>query len=260
MKFDPITLATKKIFKLHNSSNYFKPEIKNIDGFLFEGSKKEFPRMLKIIDSFIKQAKEKGYEFSFTDGKGILNIQNIEIELRFREKNRRVKYKRDNGWIDYKLEPTGFLSLKAHHSLRTREWSGSARTPLEEKVKYLLNKLEEFAKSEKEYQEYLEKIWAEQAKKEDEEQKIRDRRSEELKMFNDLLIRSDRWKKTQQTQKYLEAIEENAVIKNKVTPELNEFLSWAIQKLDWYNPFIERKDTIFKDVDRDTLEIKSKWG
>ena len=259
MKYDPITIETKKIFKLHNKSQFYNPEIKNHQGFLFQGSKNQLHRILTIIDRFVKKAKKKGYNFKFTDGKGLIIIQDINIELRFREKNKRVKYIRNNGWVDSKLEPTGILSLKVHHSLRTREWSGTMRTPLEDKVEYLLDKLEGFAQAEKEYQEYLEKTWADQAKREEEEQKIKDQRINELKMFKDLITRSERWNRTRRIQKYLEEMELNAIMKEKVNPELNDFLSWAVQKLDWYNPFIEREDKIFENVDRDTLEIKSRW-
>ncbi len=50
-------------------------------------------------------------------------------------------------------------------------------------------------------------------------------------------------------------MEDDAVAKNKVTNEFNEFLSWAVQKMDWYDPLIEREDEVFEKVDRETLNF-----
>lgn len=164
------------------------------------------------------------------------------------------------GWFDHKLEPTGYLSLKVHHSLRTREWTGTKRTPLEKKIDFLLLKLEEFAKKEKEYQEYLEKTWAESRKKEEIEKQIKAKRDQELIRFKELIERSERYNKTKQLREFLEAMEDEALIKKKVTPELNEFLTWAVKKIDWYDPVIEREDDVFEKVNRNTLEVKTRWG
>jgi len=259
---DPITKETKKRFKSkqpwHN--DFENKDISADGGFFFEGSNTEFNRALFIIDSLVKKLKSRGYRFKFQGYNSYVIIHELEIELRFREKKRRVKYERSKGWYDYKLEPTGYLSLKVHHRLSTREWSGTARTPLEQKVEFLVNKLEEFAKNEKDYRDHLEIIWAERARKEEIEKKIKAKRDQELIRFKELLNLSERWNKTKQLQKFLQAMEDEAVIKRKVTPELNEFLTWAVKKIDWYDPLIEREDEVFEKVNRDTLELKSRWG
>src|SRR5690606_15698990 len=185
--------------------------------------------------------KARGHKFKFSNSGSFVIIEEMEIELRFREKNRRERTKTTYGYTHI-LMPTGFLSLKVHHSLSTREWSGTTRTPLEEKISFLIEKLKEFAKAEKDYQEYLEKVWAKQRIEEEKELKIKEKRERELVKFKELLSHSERWNQTKQMRKYLKTMEEEAVAKKKVTKEFNEFLSWAVQKIDWYDPLLERED------------------
>ncbi len=51
-----------------------------------------------------------------------------------------------------------------------------------------------------------------------------------------------------------------ALIKDQVTPEFNKFLSWAVRKIDWYDPLIEREDVIFEKVNRDSLGFLNPSG
>ncbi len=254
---DPITKATKNRF--HANTKIWHKEFKDnessdVGAFHFEGSASQFNRALKIIDTFVKAFKARGYKFKFSNSGSFVIIEGMEIELRFREKNKRVRIKTSYGY-EHILKPTGFLSLKVHHSLSTREWSGTKRTPLEEKISFLIEKLREFAKGEKEYQDYLEKVWEKQRIEEEKELRIREKRDQELEKFKEILSRSERWHKTKKLGKFLKAMEEDAVAKNKVTKEFNEFLSWAVGKIDWYDPLIEREDEGFKEVDRENLDV-----
>lgn len=115
--------------------------------------------------------------------------------------------------------------------------------------------MKEFAKVEKEYQEYLEKVWEKQRIEEEKELKIREKRDQELEKFKELLSRSERWHKTEQMRKFIKAMEDEAVIQKRVTDEFNDFLSWAIQKIDWYDPLLEQEDEVFEKVDRETLKM-----
>jgi hypothetical protein len=253
---DPITKATKKRF-YSNKKTWHKEfndkESSVVGAFFFEGSKSQFNRALKIIDTMVKALKAK-YKFKFSNSGSFVIIEGMEVELRFREKNKRVRTKTTFGY-EHILKPTGYLSLKVHHDLSTREWSGTKRTPLEEKVASLVQRLENFAKEEREEKEALEKYWKEQRIKEEKEIRIREKRNQELEKFKELLSRSNRWHKTKHLRKYLKAMEDEAVIKKKVTAEFNEFLTWAVGKIDWYDPIIEREDEDFKKVNRETLEI-----
>jgi len=254
---DAITIATKTRFHANKKiwhKEFADHESSDVGGFHFEGSISQFNRALRIIDTLVKVLKQKGYRFKFSNSGSFVIIEEMKIELRFREKNKRERIKTTYGYTNV-LKPTGLLSLKVHHSLSTREWSGTTRTPLEEKISFLIEKLKEFAKGEKEYQEYLEKVWEKQRIEEEKELKIKDKRDQELNKFKELFSRSERWNKTKQMRKFLKAMEDEAVIKSRVTDEFNDFLSWATKKIDWYDPILEREDEVFEKVDRETLNF-----
>lgn len=44
------------------------------------------------------------------------------------------------------------------------------------------------------------------------------------------------------------------------TAELQEWLSWAKSKLDWYNPMVDIEDELLSDLDKDSLTFKKKSG
>ena len=44
---------------------------------------------------------------------------------------------------------------------------------------------------------------------------------------------------------YIEAEKLNAVSKNILTPEKQEWINWAIAKADWLDPLINKTDDIF---------------
>ncbi|MFV8226235.1 hypothetical protein, partial [Christiangramia aquimixticola] len=84
------------------------------------------------------------------------------------------------------------------------------------------------------------------------------KRNIEVDKFKSLMIHSERWHKAQQMRNYIKAMQEQTMLNNKIDDELKNFLNWARLKINWYDPLIELEDDILKNVDRDTLEIKSR--
>src|SRR5690606_31944556 len=127
---DPITIRTKTRFHANKKiwhKEFADHESSDVGGFHFEGSISQINRALRIIDTLVKVLKQLGYRFKFSNSGYLVIIEEMEIELRFREKKRRERTKTNYGYTHI-LKPTGLLSLKVHHSLSTREWSGTTRT------------------------------------------------------------------------------------------------------------------------------------
>lgn len=78
----------------------------------------------------------------------------------------------------------------------------------------------------------------------------------ELKKFIDFFNDAHRWKKFMILKEYLEYIK----IKN---PNDREWIQWAENKLNWYDPSKNEFDDLLDQVDKDTLEDiskkKSRW-
>ncbi len=73
-----------------------------------------------------------------------------------------------------------------------------------------------------------------------------------------MLNASTRLHKAQYIRSYIEQFEEQANRTDTLSDEKKEWLEWAKEKADWYDPFIEKEVKLLEEVDRDTLEYKRK--
>jgi len=64
-------------------------------------------------------------------------------------------------------------------------------------------------------------------------------------------------KKADDLRKYINIFEENAIKNNTLTEEKQNWIEWARKKADWYDPFINAKDELLEDVDKDSLTFKN---
>jgi len=64
---------------------------------------------------------------------------------------------------------------------------------------------------------------------------------------------STRLHKAQYIRSYIEQFEQHAYKTNTLNDEKKEWLEWAREKADWYDPFIEKEVKLLEDLDRDTV-------
>ena len=64
---------------------------------------------------------------------------------------------------------------------------------------------------------------------------------------------SGRWHKSEQLRNYLDTYENNMRERGLLSADIIKKIMWARKKADWYDPFIESEDEVFKDLDRDTF-------
>jgi hypothetical protein len=66
---------------------------------------------------------------------------------------------------------------------------------------------------------------------------------------------ANQWNQSIILEKFLKVVEEKAVENGTFTEDLKEWVEWAKQKAEWFNPLIQREDSILSDEDRqDILE------
>ena len=107
-----------------------------------------------------------------------------------------------------------------------------------------------------------EAIWKEECRRAAEErnriEQIRkdfeNRREKDLINFNDILLKSSRWHKANNLRMYINEVEN----RNQGNEEIKDWIQWARSKADWYDPFMETDDELFKEIDQNTLQLKKK--
>ncbi len=93
-----------------------------------------------------------------------------------------------------------------------------------------------------------------------EEERIRKefekRQDDDLEAFRQTLNKAERWHKAVNLRNYINEVESKAIAGNNLTEETKAWLTWARKKADWYDPFMEAKDELLKDADKETLTLK----
>lgn len=211
-------------------------------------AKENIPRSLRFMDAFIKLIKKRGHSIKINSSTKII-INNQEIVVRFREIMKRGQHP-EYSWVS-KI-PSGILSFRID-SHKTAEWRDSEKRPLEARLVDILAKLELVSQDMEAYQIMLEKGWEEQRIRREIEEEIKRKREKELLDFKSLINSSGRWHKSESLRNYLDAFENKAREKGNLDENIMEWLNWARKKADWYDPFIESDDEVFKNIDRDSL-------
>lgn len=73
-----------------------------------------------------------------------------------------------------------------------------------------------------------------------------------------MLLKAARWHKAVNLRNYIDTVEQNAINSGSLSEELQEWLTWARKKADWYDPFIELQDELLSEVDRENLTMVKK--
>lgn len=242
-------LETKK---LSDSYENVKGTISTSRGFpSIVVSPKNVSRSLRILDNLIKNFKILGYQVSLSnEGLKITAYNDDKMLIYIREKSNAKLTPNKWGWNDRELTANGKLAIKVA-SFGTFEFVDSDKSPVENQIEKILIKIET------EFQEMAEqkRKWKIEEERREELRKVEEAKQqlkgEELKKFIDFFNDAHRWKKFMILKEYFEYIK----IKN---PDDQEWIQWAENKLNWYDPSKNEFDKLLDQVDKDTLEDISK--
>lgn len=206
-------------------------------------------RALLFSDMLIKLIRKRGHEITifkneqYTSSNGIrIVIHGEPYKFWVRETRKRTMVK-GIYWDTAEYCPSGILTFRIEE-LSYHEWKDTAKVPLENKLSSILAYLELRAKREKLQRIESEKWSREYERKKKKEEELRQRYLNELNDFKQLLGDSRRWQKAKDLRNYLKSIEINAKKKNNLSVELKNWLIWANNKADWYDPLLEREDEL----------------
>jgi len=254
-KFTKATSIYHQQIKIRSRKRDWSMKVDDTNVLSINVSDKIFPRALRFIDSLVKLIEKRGYRIEAAHST-IVTIKNHSYNIRLTEKNKRVKRLTDNSWDSFDRIPTGNLSLKIDHSYPIKEWSDSKTKLIEDKLVDILAWLELRAKKD-EVQKIESDLW--HRKQENiriEKEALQKKKDEELAKFETLFQTATRWHKSQYIRNYIKEFQEYATKTNSLDEEKKQWIEWAIEKADWYDPFIVKNVDLLEDIDRETLKSK----
>lgn len=211
-------------------------------------------RALCFMDTMIKALRNRGHQFINKNGHAHVVVYGEDYLISCKEREKRVIVK-GNYYDSSKLEPTGYLSFRLGESYWMKEWT-EGKTRIEEQVLKILAGIE--YRGLRDQQERIERE-KERLKREKEERIIKalqERKEKELANFKELFKKSRRHEEAEIIRRYIDKLEESAIQRNELTDELKNFIRWAREKANWYDPFIEAHDELLDEVDREELKFK----
>ena len=211
--------------------------------------KNNLDRALRFFDTLIKLLKYRGH--SIKKGKygygTVALVDGIEIRLDLREATRRAISTRKNYNYDY--VPTGEFIFQVGKGYKQLECRDGKTFHLEDLIPKIVAKLELDAKEEKEWQDECRISQIKREKEEGIKKIFQEHRQIELSNFKKLLSNAERFDKTTKLRNYIKSVEEDPLVNNSLDEELNNWIVWAKDKVDWYDPLVRREDDFLSDYD-----------
>ena len=250
-KPDEIIIEAKRILN-ENAKSRFRDNglVRSFDGIKIKVTPENIARSLRFMDTFIKMMKQRGHQVKVYHYKTVVEVFGGEYEINLREKLKVVPNTTDR-YSSRDLIPTGILcfQFEGYHG---REWKDNKKAILEDQLANIIAKIEIVAKeSQKEKIRHAEEERIRKEKMEIERQ-LQLRKSEELNKFKELLNQANRVQQVSVLRNY---IEQTASSKD-LTEEKSEWIKWAKQKADWFDPFINTHDEFLDDFNKDEI-VKS---
>jgi hypothetical protein len=218
-------------------------------------------RALRFMDTMIKLLRARGHELIINQGTTYAVVFGEEIVVCLQEKLR-TEYTVDKyNWRNREYHPSGILMFRMwKHFWWHQKVSMDGKQLIEFQLPKILANLELYAKKEIEEQRESELArikWEEEQKILQEKQKIereiKKRKEKELKDFKKLLKESKRWHKTQILRAFINDVEKKANDNGKMSDELKNWIHWATEKVEWYNPLVNKEDLILSHFDKQNI-------
>lgn len=247
-KPDILIQNTIELHKKRKKEPYYRNE--KLDTVGISVDEINYDRALLIMDTFIKLLRHRGHSFRRDRnnwGPHIV-VKDVEFHFHLREVQKRippVKLYDSSTYV-----PTGILLMKIGESYKALEWK-DGNIKLENQLAKIVAKIELLAEKELIWREECRLHDIERAEKEKIRKEFEARRSIELSKTTKLFSDAEKFDKATIYRNFIEATEQKAIKENKLTDELKDWIKWANEKADWFDPFTNRQDELLNDNDRE---------
>jgi hypothetical protein len=247
---DILIQNTKLIHDKRKKEHYYRDD--KTDSLSISVEDSHFNRAVRIMDTLIKLLRHRGHTFRRDRnnyGPHIV-INDVEFHFYLREVQKRIPSKKLYESSSYL--PTGILVLKIGESYKAKEWK-DGKIPIEKQLAKIVAKMELDAQKELEWREEcrLDKIQREEEKKLRIEFEARKEKelAKTMKLFSD----AEKFQKAIIYRNFIKAREQKAISENNLTEELINWLKWANDKADWYDPLVASEDELLTDNEKDDI-------
>ncbi len=214
-------------------------------------------RAFHFLELFLQAIDQCGHKILLKGHNTYIVVFGEEMEICIVEKNNRIKIE-NSKWGETKLVPNGKLCLRYRKPYTTRDWSDTSYTLIEDKIVDIIASFEHIANTDIADRIELHKHWAEQDAIREKQKAIQARKEKELEDFKAMFQFSKRYQEANDLRNYINTFEQHAKDTNTLTEEKQDWIQWARQKADWYDPFINSEDELLAEVDKETLSFKKK--
>jgi hypothetical protein len=206
-------------------------------------------RALHFMDTFIKLLRARNHEVYSKYGNihGVIN--DVEFEFSLKEKMKIVKTQ--DKYFNTEYYPSGVLAFFVD-TIHPKEWKDGSQL-IENKLPDILIYLEIKCSEIKEW-----RLENDRKRRiiEEEERKRKEmlaRKQTEINSVVDLLNQAIRWQQTRFMREYVSSVIQNGKNPLNIDDDFQEWIDWAKKKIDWYDPFIQAKDDLLNDSDRQKI-------
>lgn len=249
-KLDILIQNTQEIFRKQKKERFYRDD--KVDYVAINVDDANLARALRIMDAFIKLLRCRGHSFRRDRnncGPHIV-IKDVEFSFYLREVQKRIPA--DKLHYSSTYLPTGKLVLKIGQSITAVEWKdGSVK--LENQLVKIVAKLELLAEKEILWREECRIAAIQRAEEERIKKEFLARKDKEIIKIKKLFSDAEKFEKATVYRRFIKATEQKAIEENNVTSELKDWIKWANEKADWFDPFTKREDELLNENDREEL-------
>ena len=251
---DILIQNTKDIYNRRKKERYYWND--KIDSVSISVQDAHLDRAFRIMDTFIKLLRFRGHTFRRDrNNRGpLIAVKDVEFYFSLREAQKRIPSEKVYESSTYL--PTWILVIKIGESYHTKEWKdGSVK--LENQLAKIVAKIELEADEELIWREKSRLQAIEREKQEKIKQEFEARREKEITKTEKLFSDAEKYNKATIYRNFIIATEQKAIKENNLTDELKDWIKWATEKADWFDPFTNRQDELLDNKDKEELHKPS---
>ena len=246
---DELIIPAQKALTEYKYSKYNDTGMARYNGaFTIRVSRGNIGRALRFMDTLIKLLRARGHILTRETTYSI-HIDKVSCDFKLMEKTKKAT--QETKWGFARFESTGQLYFEIK-GFGGRTWT-DGKVLIEERLAGIL------AKIESEVSEMLE-CWRQNAEhKREREEKERIIREQQQRIekerlgFKDLYQQAKRWQRAKFMREYLRAFEQDAIEQGGLTDEMQNWIRWANDKTDWYDPLVKKADSLLNHLDINKL-------
>lgn len=249
-KPDILIQNTIDIFNKRKKDRYYRND--KLDYVSIRVDEANFPRALRIMDTFIKLIKYRGHSFrrDRNNWGPCIVVKDVDFHFHLREVQKRIPSVKKYGSSTY--IPTGILLIKIGESYKAIEWK-DGNVKLENQLVKIVAKIELLAEKELLWREECRLHAIQRAIDEKTRKEFQALRENEIIKTKKFFSDAEKFDKATIYRNFIKATEQKAIQEDKFTKELEDWIKWANDKADWFDPFTNKQDELLNDNDREEL-------